>query len=138
MSDNLIINNIFFNNGGVDRWYDLTGSNHIQLCVDVNTNCYRNTFKNNLFFSSSTSSPVRYNNRSNTVFMFNTLSGNNQDIILNNITGNPLFVDPANDFHLNVNSPARSKGIDVGSAEDYDGTAWKNPPSIGAFEYISK
>jgi hypothetical protein len=137
LCDNLIINNIFFNNGGVDRWYDLTGNNHIQMCIDVNTNCYRNTFKNNLFYAASASSPIRYNNRTLTGFLFNALSGNNQDIIQNNITGNPLFVNPANDFHIKETSPAKNNGTDVGLSEDYDGVAWNNPPSIGAFEYKS-
>jgi hypothetical protein len=51
---------------------------------------------------------------------------------------NPLFVSAGSDFHLQAGSPAIHAGINVGLSTDYDGSAWYNPPSIGAYEYTSK
>jgi hypothetical protein len=135
LSDNKIVNNIFYNNGGVDKWFDKFGISHIQLCVDVNPNSLRNTFRNNLFYTPKTSNPVRYKNTALSVAAFNALTGNNQDLISGNITGNPLFADGINDFHIVANSPAKYAGTAVGLESDYDGVKWHDPPSIGAFEY---
>jgi hypothetical protein len=50
---------------------------------------------------------------------------------------NPLFVS-STDYHLQVNSPAIIAGISVGLTTDYEGNTFKDPPSIGAYEYVSK
>jgi hypothetical protein len=48
----------------------------------------------------------------------------------------PLFQYPAGgNYHLQSGSPALGGGASlVGVVEDYDGLAYSNPPSIGAFE----
>jgi hypothetical protein len=52
---------------------------------------------------------------------------------------NPLLVDPGGDYHLQSTSPAIGKGRPVsGVTTDYDGAHYNNPPSIGAFEFLSR
>lgn len=51
----------------------------------------------------------------------------------NSITADPLFAPGS--FRLLSSSPARGAGTDVGLSVDYAGRAWRNPPSIGAYEY---
>jgi hypothetical protein len=53
----------------------------------------------------------------------------------NNLTSNPNFADPPRDFRINKESPAISGGIKVKTATDQDGNLFKDPPSIGAYEY---
>ena len=51
-----------------------------------------------------------------------------------NIISDPLFVS-SSDYHLQILSPAIGKGLSVsGLVADYDGSAIKSPPSIGAYE----
>ena len=45
----------------------------------------------------------------------------------------PLFLS-ASDLHLKSGSPAIGSGTKLNLPSDFDGNAWKNPPSIGAFE----
>ena len=52
-------------------------------------------------------------------------------------TADPLFVSTTN-FQLQTTSPAIGEGVNIGLKTDYDGNAFKNPPSIGAYEYDSK
>jgi len=52
----------------------------------------------------------------------------------NNLTDNPEFIISGTNFHLQEGSPAISAGLDVGLETDYDGIAWRSPPSIGAYE----
>ena len=43
-----------------------------------------------------------------------------------------------NDYHLKAGSPAIGKGIPISGMDfDFDGVPWKNPPSIGAYEYVA-
>lgn len=138
VTDNIIANNIFYNNHGVNHWWDTYGDDYIQLSIDVFSNQYRNTFKNNLFYSPSTSSPIRYNDEIITVAAFNSYNGNNQDIMSGNVVGDPLFVDAANgDFRLQSGSPAINNGINVGLTKDYVGMTVPQgtAPDIGAYEY---
>jgi uncharacterized repeat protein (TIGR02059 family) len=54
----------------------------------------------------------------------------------NNIASNPLFVS-SSDFRLQPGSPAIGKGLRItGVTIDYDGKAYNDPPSIGAYEYF--
>lgn len=54
------------------------------------------------------------------------------------VFANPKFVSasPSNavDFKLGIGSPAIDAGTSVGVSTDYEGAAFHNPPSIGAFE----
>lgn len=49
----------------------------------------------------------------------------------------PLFVSTVTpDFHLQTGSPAIGKGTNVSLSLDYAGKAVKNPPSVGAYEFL--
>jgi hypothetical protein len=50
---------------------------------------------------------------------------------------NPLFVS-SSDYHLRAGSPTIGSGVNIGLKTDYEGNAFKNPPSIGAYEYDLK
>lgn len=53
----------------------------------------------------------------------------------NSATGDPLFVDAANnDFRLLMASPCINKGTDVGLTRDYRGRSIRHAPDIGAYE----
>jgi hypothetical protein len=55
----------------------------------------------------------------------------------NNITSNPVFVSPSY-FHLQDVSPAIGVGIHLDPhILDYDGNAFANPPSIGAYPFTT-
>ena len=55
----------------------------------------------------------------------------------NNIKANPVFVTAAN-FHLNTGSPGIGKGLKIPTiTTDYDELTYKDPPSIGSYEYTS-
>lgn len=85
------------------------------------------SLENNIFYGNGNSNTPRYVNGM-------VPSGNTTQ---NNIVGNPLFVS-GSDFHLQAGSPAIGKGIAVsGVTTDYDGNAFFDPPSIGAYEYGS-
>ena len=82
------------------------------------------SIENNIFYENGNGNAPRYANGM-------APSGNTTQ---NNIIGNPLFVSTS-DFHLQAGSPAIGKGIYTsGSTTDFNGTAFKNPPSIGAYE----
>jgi uncharacterized repeat protein (TIGR02059 family) len=53
------------------------------------------------------------------------------------IPSDPSFVS-SSDYHLKAGSHAIGTGVNMGLKTDYDGNAFKNPPSIGAYEYDSK
>jgi uncharacterized repeat protein (TIGR02059 family) len=92
--------------------------------------------------------PVQKNNSGtvNNVSIENNIffnNGNNNDpagsssyntyTYQNNLKSDPLLMSSSN-FHLQSSSPAIGKGINVGLTSDYEGNAWNNPPSIGAYE----
>jgi len=52
----------------------------------------------------------------------------------NAIANDPLFVSATN-YHLQGGSPCIGAGISLGITSDFDKWQWKNPPSIGAYEY---
>jgi hypothetical protein len=60
------------------------------------------------------------------------------------IISNPLFTNGsgsyslATDFELHAGSPAIGAGVNVGLTTDYAGNAVKNPPSIGAYEFVAQ
>lgn len=54
------------------------------------------------------------------------------------ITSDPLFVNAGTaNFHLQAGSPAIRAGLNIGLTPDLDGHAVANPPSIGAYEFIT-
>jgi len=57
-------------------------------------------------------------------------------MLLAHLNSDPLLVDSAGlDWHLQSGSPAIGTGIDMGITEDYDGSPYNSPPSLGAYEY---
>jgi hypothetical protein len=53
------------------------------------------------------------------------------------VTGDPLFVNYASDWHLQAGSPAIGKGISVaGLTKDLDGVTYRNPPDIGCYQSL--
>ena len=138
IANNIIANNIFYNNEG----YNFTWSNGVASNVQFNAdrgsvNIHNNEFYNNLFYSSKTNMPIRVYGTAMTVEAFNALdgSGNQRYITEGNVTGDPLFIDPYGDFRITLGSPALGQGIAPLSEYDHGGTKWKNPPSIGSFEW---
>ena len=131
---NLFINNIIFNNGQ-------DGVNH-QIRYENNApsdNISNNTFKNNIIYSASTNTVIYYENAGSpftyTIAGWQVHDGSFNDVLQNNIQKDPSLLDILN-YHLKSNSPAIHAGINVGLSVDYDGVAYNNPPSIGAYEYV--
>jgi hypothetical protein len=76
-----------------------------------------------------------YGNNSNTPFYTGSnVTGKTER---NNKSLNPSFLS-SSDFRLQPSSPVIGAGTANGLATDFEGKAWNNPPSMGAFEYGSK
>ncbi|MEN8251362.1 MAG: choice-of-anchor Q domain-containing protein [Bacteroidota bacterium] len=131
VSGNIFRNNIIYNCGTLDN--DIA----IQFHKDqAGQSIYNNVVENNLIYSSNTTqtSLYQYGGTVSDVATFNTQDPD----ILDNIGGNPLFVDPANgDYHLQKNSPAIDAGTTPLSTEDYDGNSISNgiAADIGVYEF---
>jgi hypothetical protein len=134
IQNNFVRNNIIYN-CATHISYSVYGINIEASQYDLN-----NTFQNNLIYLLGRTNIINYKTIHDiSVSGFNALNGTDGFVITNNIMGDPLFVDAANgDFHLQAGSPAIGKGLKVtGITTDYEGTTYKNPPSIGAYEYGS-
>lgn len=140
---NLIRNNIFFNCG----INSLDGRDDYQLFLRDCSDNLDNTYQNNLFYKSGVTDLIYYghdvaDDYPKTVAEFNAENGTADDVIEDNIGGDPLFTNGsgtytlASDFTLQAGSPAIDKGIGIiGNTFDYIG----NPrdavtPDIGAYE----
>ena len=121
----------------------------------INPVTSNNIFQNNLFYVDSSqitsngsarilyhlddNDPNGWTTPSISVNQFNNKNGQNNDIITDNIEGNPLFVDMINgDYHLQSASPAIDAGTTPLATKDFEG----NPipyaetlPDIGIYEY---
>ena len=63
----------------------------------------------------------------NTANIFGSVSGGTH-----NVSGNPLFIDPASgNYHLGLGSAALNVGLDVGVSQDIDGDV---RPTNGGFD----
>lgn len=130
MEQNQFVNNILAGNGRG------SGENNIQFEGDNYSTVNSNIYRNNLFYSSATNNVIRYRGSTMTVAQFNGQTGNNGDVMANNISGNPLFVVNYSNLHLQTGSPAIDAGYSPTlSSYDRDGVAWGSPPTIGAYEY---
>jgi len=120
IANNEVTNNIFMNCG--EDSYDGDDNYAVEIAAGAGGNIYRN----NLFYKSGVTDFVRYRGADLTVTEFNAENGNNGDTVSGNITGDPLFTNPASeDFTLQGSSPAINVGIDLG--DDY--TDALNPSS---------
>ncbi len=127
---NVFRNNIIYNCGTTEN------NIAIQFHKDYDEQLiYNNIVENNLIYSSNTTQTClyQYNGTLSDVAIFNE-----QDTdIIDNLAGNPFFVDPANgDYHLTENSMAIDAGATPLATEDYDGNPIPSDAAdIGAFEY---
>jgi len=128
IENNVIANNIFYNNGASNSYYQITVYNSSTKIID-------NEFKYNLFYYSGQTARISYRGSNLTVAQFNTADSYG-DVISNNIVGDPVF-ESTTDFHIGLTSAAKGAGTTVISYYDYDGEIWATPPSIGAYEYVS-
>jgi hypothetical protein len=65
----------------------------------------------------------------------NLIYGTSSTTGINNISGNPRFVSPTENFNLQSNSPAINRGTNVGLTKDFDGKKITGTPEIGAYEF---
>jgi hypothetical protein len=90
----------------------------------------------NDFYLSSYSGNFHWNNGNSYATLATWQSGSGQDV--HSYSVNPLFVTNGTNFSLQSTSPLIGKGVAItGQTIDYAGIAWKTPPSIGAYEYVS-
>lgn len=123
----------------------------LQETVDVNrfVPCGNNSFRNNIiYYNSAVSTHVNIgSNTASSTFLFsNNLWFNSSNPSTSKPTlpstesspingQNPLFVSNTN-FSLQTGSPAIGKGLYIPNLPvDMNGLSYKNPPSIGAYEY---
>ena len=138
-----VINNTFYNNYGTINIYGLASDGNL----GINLNCI---IRNNIIAGSTPSDNlIYYTPAAGTIAIDHNLfykpSGvyDNAWLITiagNYMAGNPVFVGPPSDFHLQANSPARDSGsADNAPTTDYAGTTRPQGTGydIGAYEYIA-
>jgi len=163
VTDNIIRNNIFLDNGNpIQSPYQQNETSNINLAIKIaghyNWNTHQfdnevtgNTFQNNLIFCSNgnparilyhlnNDDPNGWTTPSISVADFNNQNGGQyNDIISDNLEADPAFVDLANDdFHLMPNSSAIDAGIMPLATIDKDGNMIPfagTLPDIGVYEY---
>jgi hypothetical protein len=119
----------------------------VQLIIEgMPTRIYNNKYQSNIFYKPIGNNSIYYGSDPNRIYNittqeFNSVDGNNGDVITGNLDDDPMFVDPSNPagpdgiywtaddgYMLNTGSPAINAGVDVGLP--YLGSA----PDIGAYE----
>ncbi|MFK8008063.1 MAG: T9SS type A sorting domain-containing protein [Saprospiraceae bacterium] len=123
VSGNSIRNNIIYQTGQAPYNNAYTEGTGLVI-YDTNTNGVGpNTYQNNLFYNSlATTNDVFYQDISTyySASQFNAQNGVDGNTVANNLNGDPLFTDLANENFLPQNtSPAVNAGIDVSLSIDY-------------------
>jgi hypothetical protein len=107
--DNIFKNNILYNCG-----VNATSNTNAAIIIDDHTSIKENTYTNNCIYSADPK--ILYRDDCSTIAEFNAFNGDNNDTITDNISGNPLFTDAANDdFTLQAGSPCIGAGEDLGT-----------------------
>jgi hypothetical protein len=147
-SGNPVINNFNFINNTV--YANTTyADNGLQLPdigtatnITIRNNIFQGFYYNPINYDLTTGTSIDYLSVENNIFYGNGTNsvaqqGNAATHYTNqhNLTSNPSFVSAGSDFHLQAGSPAIHTGIYVDIPQDYAGSTWNNPPSIGAYEY---
>jgi hypothetical protein len=135
IKDCSIKNNIFYNN-------NVFAHNNYWPCIystfepdkstiDINYNLYYNVDVTNMYFNLQGNGGPYYLNGWN---VYKARMGWDKNSL---IASNPLVVS-SSDMHLLGNSPAIGAGIYVHLSKDFDGKQYKNPPSLGVYEWNTK
>jgi len=131
--NNTIRNNIFYNCGSVAN--DIS----IKVETDLYQDSHDNLFLNNLAYNSNTAQTYNFRDTLYNIANFNAHNGTDGYVITNNIFGDPLLQDLANDdFHLLINSPCINAGTTTLAAIDYDGNGIpynSTASDIGLYEF---
>lgn len=89
---------------------------------------------NQLYLSAVANRYLWHGTEANSLAAWTALSGKDS----NSDDADLLFVNLANDWHLQTGSPARGAGITLPSVGmDYDRVGRGDPPDIGAYEYVA-
>lgn len=132
VNGNSIRNNIIFQTGLAP--YNNAYTNGVGLVIYDTTSdgVGPNTYLNNLFYNSLETNHDVFNQDLGVYYsasQFNAQNGIEGNSIANNLSGDPLFTDLANDNFLpQNNSPVVNAGTDVGLTEDY----LQNPRFVGS------
>ena len=126
-----IKNNIFYNN---ITWAMVPYTRNISVAPTAGTV----TMDNNLYYNiDPVQSLITWRGVNYTQSQWATYKSKTGQDAHSPTPSDPLF-DSSSDYHLRAGSHAIGTGVNVGLKTDYDGSAFKNPPSIGAYEYDSK
>ena len=117
-----IVNNIFYNSGSVNHH------------IGISNNPAHMYYNYNLYFPSRGGA---YWNNHDSSMPWRSWKALGYDA--NSLApADPHFFNAAGgDYTLNSSSPAKWAGANIGLKSDYSGKSVHNPPSIGAYEYIS-
>lgn len=132
VTDNTIRNNTIYNCG--------SDYNDYGISVETDFNTYTNDgnhFLNNLVYSANTTQTVYFYGSVMDIDGFNNQNGTHSYEILDNISGNPLFIDEQNnDYHIQDNSPCIDSGITPLATEDFEGNPipYGSSADIGIYE----
>lgn len=121
-------NNIFWG-------FDNIGSEDRQIWFDGNEILTNTIFSNNIIGPESPAFIHWIDGKNySSLLNYKSISG----LEIDSFSLEPLFINPAEDFHLKTDSPAIDKGIDIGLTKDFAGNAvpFGKAPDIGAYEYI--
>ena len=135
IKNNTFRNNVVYNCGTVP---EVIG---IGIEVDPNTaecQTLNNGFHNNLIYNENTVNTISFRNEILDVDGFNDLNGTDGYSIIDNISGNPLFVNELiDDYHLLLDSPCIDEGTATLSTQDFEGNSIpynSTLPDIGIYE----
>ncbi len=131
--NNFVRNNIILNCGTV---HEVDGIG-IKINEDESTSkMYGNFIQNNLIYNENTENTIDYRGVDITnVAGFNDLNSDSENVITNNISGDPNFVSET-DFHLKKASIGIDAGIEGKAKLDFDGNEIpKSKVDIGLYEF---